>query len=64
MKINIHRSRNDRVIAGVIGGIAEHFDWNTNLTRIIFVILAVTPMFPGIIAYLVLWLLMKDPIED
>jgi len=64
MKINIHRSRNDRVIAGVLGGIAEHFDWNTNLTRIIFVILAVTPMFPGIIAYLVLWLLMKDPIED
>jgi len=64
MKINIHRSRNDRVIAGVLGGIAEHFDWNTNLTRIIFVLLAVTPMFPGIIAYLVLWLLMKDPIED
>jgi len=64
MKINIHRSRQDRVIAGVIGGIAEHFDWNANLARLIFVILAITPMFPGIIAYLVLWLIMKDPIED
>jgi len=64
MKINIHRSGHDRVIAGVIGGIAEHFDWNANLARLIFVLLAVTPMFPGIIAYLVLWLIMKDPIED
>ncbi|MFC6295570.1 PspC domain-containing protein [Lactiplantibacillus daoliensis] len=64
MKINIHRSRQDRVIAGVIGGIAEHFDWNANLARLIFVILAITPMFPGIIAYLVLWLIMKDPIEN
>jgi len=64
MKINIHRSRQDRVIAGVIGGIAEHFDWNANLARLIFVILAMTPVFPGIIAYLVLWLIMKDPIEN
>jgi len=64
MKINIHRSQNDRVIAGVIGGIAERFDWNANLARLIFVILAITPMVPGIIAYLVLWLIMKDPIED
>jgi len=64
MKINIHRSRDNRVIAGVISGIAERFDWNANLARLIFVILAITPMFPGIIAYLVLWLIMKDPIED
>ena len=28
MKIDIHRSATDRVIAGVIGGIAEHFNWN------------------------------------
>ncbi|MDV0431692.1 PspC domain-containing protein [Lactiplantibacillus sp. DA1] len=64
MKIDIHRSATDRVIAGVIGGIAEHFDWNANITRLLFVVLAITPMFPGIIAYLVLWLLMKDPIKD
>ena len=54
MKIDIHRSATDRVIAGVIGGIA----------RLLFVVLAITPMFPGIIAYLILWLLMKDPIKD
>ncbi|AVK64163.1 PspC domain-containing protein [Lactobacillus sp. CBA3606] len=63
MKINIHRSNQNRVIAGVIGGIATRYDWNANLARLIFIVLAITPMFPGLIAYLILWLLMKDPID-
>lgn len=49
MKINIHRSANNRVIAGVIGGIAEHFNWNTNVTRLLFVILAITQCFPALL---------------
>ncbi len=64
MKINIHRSATNRVLVGVIGGIAEHFNWNANITRLVFVLLAISPMFPGIIAYLILWLLMKDPVES
>ncbi|WP_047998697.1 PspC domain-containing protein [Lactiplantibacillus herbarum] len=63
MKINIRRSASNRVFAGVLGGLAEHYNWNANVTRLLFIVLAVTPMFPGIIAYLVLWLLMKDPSE-
>ncbi|WP_054668914.1 PspC domain-containing protein [Lentilactobacillus senioris] len=63
MKIPIHRS-NNKVIAGVIAGLSEHFNWNTNLVRILFVLLAITPpLFPGIIAYLVLWILMEDPVN-
>lgn len=58
---NIHRSLNDRVFAGVIGGIAEHFDWNSNIARLIFVLLALTPMVPGLIVYLILWMIMGDP---
>ncbi|MCH5464292.1 PspC domain-containing protein [Levilactobacillus tujiorum] len=58
---NIHRSLNNRVFAGVIGGIADHFDWNANIARLIFVLLAITPMFPGLIAYLILWMIMGDP---
>ncbi|CAJ1224742.1 PspC domain-containing protein [Lactiplantibacillus xiangfangensis] len=63
MKINIHRSAHDRVFAGVVGGLAEHFNWNANVARLLFVVLSITPVFPGIIVYLILWLLMKDPIE-
>lgn len=61
MKINIYRSATNRVLAGVVGGISEHFDWSPGIARLIFVLLGITPLFPGIIAYLVLWLLMKDP---
>ncbi|ARN91436.1 PspC domain-containing protein [Levilactobacillus brevis] len=59
MHIKIKRSRNNRVFAGVIGGIAENYDWNANVLRVIWVILTLTP-FPGLIAYLVLWLLMEQ----
>ena len=45
------------MIAGVMGGIAERFGWNANLLRLIFVIVSVmSAAFPGILVYLVLWL--------
>lgn len=45
------------MIAGVMGGIAERFGWNANLLRIIFVLVSImSAAFPGILVYLVLWL--------
>ncbi|TLQ20970.1 PspC domain-containing protein [Lentilactobacillus parafarraginis] len=61
MKVNIYRSKEHRVIAGVIGGLSEYYNWNLTVARLIFLLLALTPLFPGIIVYLVLWLLMKKP---
>ncbi|UQS81549.1 PspC domain-containing protein [Bombilactobacillus folatiphilus] len=58
MHISIRRSSRNRVVAGVLGGLAVHFDWNANLLRIIWVLLTLTP-FPGLIIYLILWLIMK-----
>ncbi|HIY92015.1 PspC domain-containing protein [Companilactobacillus sp. HBUAS56275] len=60
MHIPIKRSNNDKVIAGVIGGLAEHFQWNPTIARVLWILLALTPL-PGIIGYLVLWMLMEDP---
>lgn len=55
------RSRSDRMIAGVIGGIARRFGWSPNLLRVIFVLVSIlSAAFPGIIVYLILWLLMPD----
>ncbi|MCH4247560.1 MAG: PspC domain-containing protein [Acinetobacter populi] len=54
----LYRSNQRRMIAGVMGGIAERFGWNATLLRIIFVIVSVmSAAFPGILVYLVLWLL-------
>lgn len=58
-KQGLYRSTGQSMIAGVIGGIAERFGWNANLLRIIFVLVSVMSAgFPGILVYLVLWLLM------
>jgi len=60
MHIPIKRCSNDKVFAGVIGGLAEHFQWNPTIARVLWVVLSLTP-FPGIIGYLILWLLMESP---
>lgn len=64
-KIGLYRSRRSNMLAGVLGGIAERYGWNANLLRLIFVIVSIfSAAFPGIIVYLVLWLLMpKAPRE-
>lgn len=55
------RSRSDRMIAGVVGGIARRFGWNSNVLRVVFVLVSIlSAAFPGIIVYLILWLLMPD----
>lgn len=49
------------MIAGVIGGLAEYFDIDVTMARVIFVIVSVvSAAFPGIFVYIALWLLMPD----
>ena len=65
--VGLYRSNRSNMIAGVMGGIAERFGWNANLLRLIFVIVSVmSAAFPGILVYLVLWLVMpkKNPVPD
>jgi phage shock protein PspC (stress-responsive transcriptional regulator) len=56
------RRSNDRMIAGVCGGIAERYGWPANRVRIIYVLLSIlSAAFPGTIVYIVLWFLMPGP---
>ncbi|ENX30793.1 hypothetical protein F891_00408 [Acinetobacter sp. CIP 101966] len=61
--VGLYRSNRSNMIAGVMGGIAERFGWNANLLRLIFVVISImSAAFPGILVYLVLWLIMpKKP---
>lgn len=57
----LSRSLNDRMIAGVIGGIAHRFGWNSTLLRVLYVIVSIaSAAFPGILVYLILWLLIPN----
>ena len=59
----LRRSRRHRMIAGVCGGLAQWLGWDPTLVRILYVVVSVlSAAFPGILVYLVLWVLM--PRED
>lgn len=61
----LHRSRRYRMIAGVCGGIAEWLDWSPTLVRILFVVISIASVaFPGILAYIILWIVMPEKSRD
>lgn len=55
------RSRKNRVIAGVCGGLAEQFGMNPTVMRLIFVVVSLlSAAFPGILVYVVLWIVVPE----
>ncbi len=56
-----YRSRTNRRIAGVCGGIAESLGWDPTLVRTAYVILSLcSTTFPGLLIYVVLWMVMPE----
>ncbi|MFV2071718.1 MAG: PspC domain-containing protein [Thermoanaerobaculales bacterium] len=56
---SLKRSATNRMIAGVCGGFAEWLGWNPTTFRILYVVVSIlSAAFPGILVYLVLWLVM------
>lgn len=59
----LRRSRNHRMIAGVIGGLAAFFGLDPTTLRVVYVIGSIlSAAFPGILVYLLLWLVM--PLDE
>ncbi len=55
------RSRTDRMIAGVCGGLAKWLGWDPTVVRVGYIVLSVcSAAFPGILVYIVLWLVMPE----
>jgi phage shock protein PspC (stress-responsive transcriptional regulator) len=57
----LRRSRSDRKIAGVCGGLAKHFGLDPTYVRIGYVLLSIlSAAFPGTLVYLLLWWLVPE----
>lgn len=57
----LRRSRTNRQIAGVIGGLADYFRLDATLLRVIYVVGSiVSAAFPGLLVYVLLWLLIPE----
>ena len=53
------RSTNDRKIAGVCAGLADYFDLDPTLVRVVWLLATLIPG-PNIIAYVVLWIAVPE----
>ena len=57
----LRRSSSDRMIAGVVGGLAHYFCIDSTLARVLYVVgSVVSAAFPGAIVYLVLWAVIPE----
>jgi len=57
----LRRSRTNRMVAGVIGGLAEYWSIDPTLARVGFVIVSIISVaFPGLLVYALLWLIIPE----
>jgi len=63
LRAPLRRSRSDRIVGGVIAGLANYFGIDVTLARVLYVVGSIlSAAFPGILVYLILLILM--PMED
>jgi phage shock protein PspC (stress-responsive transcriptional regulator) len=57
----LRRSRSDRMVAGGVAGLARYAGIDVTLARVLYVLVSmISAAFPGIIAYVVLWVVMPE----
>lgn len=61
MTVALYRSRDERMLGGVLGGMAKSLGWPVTRVRIAYVLLSIlSAAFPGIAVYLVLWIVVPE----
>lgn len=63
--MSLMRSRKNKMIAGVCGGIAEWIGWDPTWVRLLYVLVSIlSAAFPGILVYVILWIVMPEAPRD
>ena len=64
-KQKLMRSSKEKMFAGVLSGIADYLGWDVTILRIVYALITIfSSIFPGIILYVVLWVLMPEELEN
>lgn len=57
----LSRNNSNKMVAGVCSGIAQEYGWDPTIVRLLTVVLAlVTGIFPFLVAYVILWIVMPE----
>lgn len=61
----LYRSNRDRKICGVCGGIAEYFALDPTIVRLVWAIVTLIGVLPGVIAYIIAAIIIpQNPYES
>lgn len=51
----------DKMVAGVLAGIADYLNIDPTIIRILYVVLSIASIgFPGLIAYIIMWIIIPE----
>ena len=60
MAKTLYRSKTDRKIAGICGGLGGYFNIDPTIVRVVFVLMLLPGGLPGLLPYLVLWVVIPE----
>jgi phage shock protein C len=60
----LYRSRKDRIVAGVCGGLAGHIDADPSIIRLVWILVTLISLGTGLIVYLAAWIIIPEPPEE
>ena len=60
MTKKLYRSTSDKMIAGVCGGLAEYFNIDPVIVRLVAVLLLLPGGVPGFLPYIILWIVVPE----
>jgi phage shock protein C len=60
----LYRSRKDRILGGVCGGLGDHIDVDPTIIRVVWAVVTLLTIGTGLLAYIIAWILIpEEPVE-
>ena len=56
----LYRSKNDKILGGVCGGIADYLDADPTLIRLLWAVITLFSVGIGLLAYLIAWIIVPE----
>lgn len=56
----LYRSKTDRMLGGVCGGLAEYFNVDPTIIRLLWVLITFMSFGAGILAYVIAWIIIPE----
>jgi phage shock protein C len=60
----LYRSRKDRIVGGVCGGLAVHIDVDPGIIRLVWIVVTLISLGTGLIVYLAAWIIIPESPEE